>query len=962
MKWNPFVCLLLLGGSLAAYAGNVYEQTDRGVTVSITPEADHAVRLVRLEVWGDRLIRVSATPEPAFADPQSLIVITPQLTPSYEVTQRGDTVILATSEIRAHVLSSTGEVWFADKDGRLLLRENEGGGKTFTPITVEGTHGYSVRQVFESPDDEAFYGLGQHQADEFNYKGKNEELFQYNTKVSVPFIVSNKGYGVLLDSYSLCRFGNPNDYVQLGEVFTLYDADGREGALTGTYVPAKKTGAETLVRREDSLYFEHLVREDLSRVVNLPADFPLSGAQVTYEGSIEPSETGEFKFVLYYAGYTKVYIDGQLVVPERWRTAWNPNAYKFSVWLEGGRRVPVRIEWEPDGGVSYAGLRVMPLTDPAEQGKQSWWSEMTPQLDYYFIFGTDMDEVISGYRTLTGKSPIMPKWAMGFWQSRERYKTQDELLTVLNGFRDRNIPIDNIVLDWSHWPEDGWGSHEFDPERFPDPRGMVDSIHSLHAHMMISVWPKFYTTTEHYREFAERGWIYEQSVRDSLRDWIGKGYTYGFYDAYAPDARRLFWQQMYEHYYPLGIDAWWMDASEPNVRDCTDLQYRKDLCGPTALGPSTQYFNAYALMNAKAIYEGLRGVDPDRRVFQLTRSGFAGLQRYATSTWSGDIASRWEDMKAQISAGLNFAMIGIPYWSMDIGGFCVENRYVSAQREWNKTQTQTENADMKEWRELNTRWWQFGAFCPIFRTHGQYPYREPWEIAPEGHPAYASMVYYTRLRYILMPYIYSLAGMTWFKDYTIMRPLVMDFTSDAQVNDIGDQYMFGQALMVAPVYTYEARSREVYFPQAAGWYNFYDGTFCDGGGRRVVQAPYERIPLYVRAGSIVPCGMPMNYTDEKPADHLVVYVYQGANGEFTLYEDDGVSYGYEQGQYTLIPMTYDDDRQTLTIGKREGSFAGMLERRTFTIVTVCPDKAQPFDLEAKGIRVDYDGNELSVKL
>ena len=215
---------------------------------------------------------------------------------------------------------------------------------------------------------------------------------------------------------------------------------------------------------------------------------------------------------------------------------------------------------------------------------------------------------------------------------------------------------------------------------------------------------------------------------------------------------------MYEHYYPLGIDAWWMDASEPNVRDCTDLQYRKDLCGPTALGPSAEFFNAYALMNADAIYNGQRGVDNNKRVFLLTRSGFAGLQRYSTATWSGDIATRWEDMKAQISAGLNFAVSGIPYWTMDIGGFCVENRYVAGQKQWNETKT--ENADYKEWRELNTRWFQFGAFCPLYRAHGQYPLREPWEIAPEGHPAYKSIVYYTKLRYNLMPYIYSLAGMT----------------------------------------------------------------------------------------------------------------------------------------------------------------------------------------------------------
>ena len=355
---------------------------------------------------------------------------------------------------------------------------------------------------------------------------------------------------------------------------------------------------------------------------------------------------------------------------------------------------------------------------------------------------------------------------MGYCQSRERYKTSTEMIEALEGFRKRNIPIDNIVMDWSHWEEDAWGSHEFDRARFPDPKAMVDSIHDLNGRMMISVWPKFYVDTEHYKEFDEKGWMYTKAYDDGIKDWIGQGYHYGFYDAYAPEARKLFWEQMCDHYYPLGIDAWWMDASEPNIRDCTDMDYRKALCGPTALGSSTEFFNAYSIVNADAIYNGQRGVDNDKRVFLLTRSGFAGLQRYSTATWSGDIATRWEDMKAQISAGLNFAVSGIPYWTMDIGGFCVENRYVDAQNQWYATGR--ENADYKEWRELNTRWFQFGAFCPLYRAHGQYPFREPWEIAPEGHPAYESILYYSKLRYRLMPYIYSLAGLTWFEDYTIM--------------------------------------------------------------------------------------------------------------------------------------------------------------------------------------------------
>lgn len=922
-----------------------------GVTVKVEQVKEDGPALVRLQVLGDKIIKVSATPEKKFADLPSLMTV-PQIgRTEFDCEVEGDKVVLSTDEIKANVLISTGEVWFTDEEGNMILQENVGGGKSFTPIEVEGTTGYSSRQIFESPSDEAFYGLGQHQAEEFNYKGKNEQLYQYNTKVSVPFIVSNKNYGVLYDSYSICHFGNPSDYKQLGEVFKLYDKNGKEGCLTGTYKPEK---GETIVRDEPNLYFEHLVEPAMEKVINLPENFVFFNADVDYEGYLEAPETGDYQFILYYAGYTTVTVGGEVVVPERWRTAWNPNSYKFKVHLEKGKKTPIKVDWKPDGWVSYCGLRAYDLVPAEEQEKHSWWSEMTQQMDWYFIAGDDMDEVVSGYRTLTGKAQIMPKWAMGYWQSRERYKTSTEMIDVLAEFRRREIPIDNIVMDWSHWREDDWGGHEFDPERFPDPKGMVDSIHAMNGRMMISVWPKFYVDTEHYKEFDEKGWMYTKAYEDGVKDWIGKGYLYGFYDAYEPEARKLFWQQMYEHYYPLGIDAWWMDASEPNIRDCTNMEYRKALCGPTALGSSTEFFNAYALLNAEAIYDGQRSVDPDRRVFLLTRNGFAGLQRYSTATWSGDIATRWEDMKAQISAGLNFAISGIPYWTMDIGGFCVENRYVEGQELFNRTGK--ENADEKEWRELNTRWYQFGAFCPLFRAHGQYPFREVWNIAPEGHPCYESIVYYTELRYRLMPYIYTLAGMTHFEDYTIMRPLVMDFPKDKNVENIGEQYMFGPSYLVAPVYEYGARTRDMYFPACEGWYDAYDYEFVAGGQWKKVDAPYERMPLYVRAGSIVPMGEVMQYTDEKPADNLTIYVYTGADGEFTLYEDEGVNYNYEKGKYSEIEFEWDDDARELKVSDREGRYDGMLTEREFHFVLVDKDGAH------EPVSIYYTGKENKVRL
>ncbi|MDE5728265.1 MAG: DUF5110 domain-containing protein, partial [Duncaniella sp.] len=494
---------------------------------------------------------------------------------------------------------------------------------------------------------------------------------------------------------------------------------------------------------------------------------------------------------------------------------------------------------------------------------------------------------------------------------------------------------------------------ECDPARFPAPKGMVDSIHAMDAHVMVSVWPKFYASTEHFREFDRNGWMYRGAIRDSIRDWVGPGYLGSFYDAYRPEARKLFWSQLEDHYVPLDIDAWWMDASEPNIRDCTDIEYRKYLTTPTALGPSAKYFNAYALMNAEAIYDGQRGADPDRRVFLLTRSGFSGLQRYSTATWSGDIATRWEDMEAQISAGLNFAVSGIPYWTMDIGGFCVEDRYVKAQKHWDKTGEET--ADLREWRELNTRWYQFGAFAPLFRAHGQWPFREVYNIAPEGHPAYSSIVDYTKLRYRLMPYIYSLAGKTWLEDYTIMRPMVMDFAGDKAVRNLQDQYMFGPAFLVAPVCRYGARERDVYFPGGL-WYDFYTGKAVEGGQTLAVEAPYERMPLYVRGGSIIPVGGEIQYASQESPEPVAILVYAGRHGDFSLYEDEGTNYNYEKGFYTDIPISYDDNERTLTIGDRKGSFDGMKETRSFNIIFF-DGKSRP-----AARSVAYDGREVCVKL
>ena len=1016
----------LLGCFLAAQAADV---KTKGNIVTIRPDRGQA-KVVQLEVINDNIIRVRATSKDELpVKPQSLMIV-PQAPYKGEVkvtevpAKESEHLVtpacvyVKAKNVQAQVYTDNGAIRFFDGKSHPLLRETHlGPGKQFWDYTVperelgikggvqpteEQKHGLSWQMTFFSdPGSEAFYGLGQHQSEEFNMRGKNEDLFQYNTKVSVPFVLSTKNYGLLWDAYSYCRFGNPHDYLQLNRAFKLYDKQGREGHLTGTYTDAR---GRKIVRDEDSIYYEYGTpakseianRTDNGGIKNLPRGFNLAGANVVYEGFLEPStpvpsqpsgktlDESLYQFILYYAGYIKVYIDGEEVVAERWRTAWNPNAYKFDVNMKPGVKYHLRIEWKPDGGESYCGLRVAEPRNVYDRESLTIWCEMAKDMDYYFIAGQNMDEVISGYRTLTGKASLYPKWALGFWQSRERYKTQEELVSTLGEFRKRQIPIDNIVQDWNYWPEDQWGSHEFEASRYPNPQQMLDDVHAMHGRFMISVWPKFYVNTDNYKELDAKGWMYNQSPTDDIHDWVGRGYKNGFYDAYDAGARKVFWRQMDEKLYtglsgkvgkskksgkagaPASmVDAWWMDASEPNVRDCTPMWYRKALCGPTALGTSTEYFNAYSTVNADAIYNGQRGVwkgkKDEPRVFLLTRSGFAGEQRYSTATWSGDIGTRWEDMRAQMTAGLNYCMSGIPFWGMDQGGFCVENRYVQAQQLYDRTGQ--ENEDLKEWRELQCRWNQFGAFIPLFRSHGQWPLREIWNIAPDNHPAYKSFVYYDRLRYHLMPYLYSLAGWAHFKDYTLMRALVMDFNGDRKVENIGNQWMLGPALMACPVGYYKARNRSVYFPQQCGWYDLYTGNYTEGGHTMVVDAPYERIPVFVREGAIIPFGPAMQWSDEKAPELINLYVYAGQDGQFQLYEDEGTNYNYEKGQYATIDIRYDDATRTVSFDQRQGSFPGMLKQRSFNVVLVSKDAPKPLNLDnPEGKLVQYDGTAVSVKL
>lgn len=945
-----FVVIALDSSGGVAGPRDRFTRTADGVVVYPDGRYSGHTAAVRLLVVADNIIRVLSSPEgePCRQTESLITIYKTDSSLKWDVSQNDSEVVLKTRSIIASVRVSTGTVRFSDLSGRLIAAEKAVGGRSFEPVVFDGKSTWQIRQTFSTLPGEALYGLGQHQDGLVNYKGYRVDLFQNNTEVAVPFLVSSRNYGILWDNYSLSSVGDARPYQPLSAL-RLFSKKGEEGWLTGTYYNNRQhTGAGNIQQPASDIGYEWL--GDSKRL--LPAAFDPAGGSVVWEGAISAGTTGVHTFRVKYAGYIKVYIDGELLL-DRWRQAWNPGTALIRVPLEREKRVQVRIEWIPDGGESYLSMKWLGPLPAGQEDDLSFSSEAGGQLDYYFIYGSDLDAVVAGYRRLTGKATIVPKWAMGLWQSRERYKTEDEVLGTVREFRKRRIPLDNIVLDWNYWRQNEWGSQEFDAARFPSPDSMIRVLHGdYHTHFMISVWPKFYQGIAAYNEFDKNGWLYKRNVADGQRDWIGDGYVSTFYDAFDPAARRGFWTLLDHKLYRKGIDAWWMDASEPDILSNVSPLKRKEEMTPTALGPSAEWLNAYPLENARGIYEGQRSADSGRRVFILTRSAFAGSQRYGAAVWSGDIAARWSDMKNQIAAGINFSLSGIPYWTMDIGGFAVEHRFEEAKGE-----------DLEEWREQITRWYQLGAFCPLFRVHGQFPYREIFNVAPEDHPAYRSMLYYDRLRYRLLPYLYSLCGQVWKDDYTLMRGLAMDFSKDTAVLGLADEFMLGPSLLAAPVTAYKAREREVYLPAGQGWYDLYLGSFLEGGQRVRAAAPYERMPVYVKEGTILPLGPDLQYTDERPADTITLYVYKGRDADLTLYEDEGTNYNYEKGAFSTIAFHYDQAAGTLTIGRRNGSYPGILLKRTFRIECIAREKPLPIGGKGKHtLVITYTGGEKTLSL
>jgi alpha-D-xyloside xylohydrolase len=880
--------------------------------------------ILKLEVCAEDIVRVAFAKDADFFARRSLAAA-PKRCGGARVTVEAtnNQVALKTSRLEARVDLQTGAVSFLDAAGQLVLAEKPGG-RVLSPADVQGDKTFHVRQEWLPNADESLYGLGQHQLGLVDLKGYDLDLHQYNTSVVVPFLVSSRGYGILWDNTSYLRFGDTRPFEPIPAKY-LIDANGNPGGLTGSYY-AGAHFEKPAGRRVDAVIDIETPDRLLRPNTRLHPDLPTQGdVSVRWEGALAPDTTGDHLLQTFSNAGVKLWLDDRLLI-DHWRQGWLPWKDLAKVRLEAGRRYRLRLEWSKDQGEDT--LRLL-WKLPAAEPRTSLWSEVGEGVDYYFMYGPALDKVVAGYRRVTGDAPMMPIWAFGLWQCRERYKTAQESLDVLEGFRSRGFPVDNIVQDWFYWKEDSWGTHQFDPARFPDPAGWIKAIHDkYHARLMISVWPKFYSGTDNFKALRARGFLYEPDLAEGERDWVG--YPYTFYDAFNPEARKLFWSQVERELVVKDVDAWWMDATEPELVHGPTLEGLRTHMHPTALGTGARVLNAFPLVSSQAVYEGQRASTPDKRVFILTRSAFAGSQRYAAATWSGDITATWTAMRQQIAAGLGFSVSGIPYWTMDSGGFAVPARFA---------RRNPSADDLEEWRELQARWFQFATFVPLLRIHGQFPYREPWQNGGESHPAYQAELKFDRIRYRLLPYVYSSAGAVTHEAGTLLRPLVMDFAGDTRARGLADEFLFGPSLLVSPVTTYKARSRSVYLPRGAGWYDLWTGAARAGGSTLDAPAPYDAIPVFVKAGSILPLGPELQYTTELAWDPIHVYVYAGADASFTLYEDEGVNYGYEKGAFSRIPILWNDKTQTLTIGRREGSFPGMLASRSFRVSVV--SKAKP---------------------
>ena len=804
---------------------------------------------MRIEICGDRVVHVVVSRTSELPSPKVPIVTQPCRANNVQVKVGQTETRLSTQAMTVTVDAASGAVSFLSRDGTPVLTEPKQSGKAFDVPSVFETKTWPVQQTFLSPADESLYGLGQHQEGIFNLRGVPIRLHQANTNISVPFLLSSKGYGILWNNASLTDFN--------------------------------------------------------------PADQSIAIDPNTGKGKFTTGAKGVFGFVLTSDNrkQLELEVDGQRVIDIQ--NVWTPTSASGAVDLEANKEYQVSAH----GGAGGVQLAVRAPSDTT-----TFRSEVGQAIDYYFFYGPELNRVIANYRLLTGEAPLFPKWAYGYWQCRERYHSQQEILDVAAEFRRRKIPVDVLVQDWQYWGKYGWNAMKFDEDQYPQPKEMLDKLHLENLHMMISVWSRSGEDTDVYKRMAAHSFLIPETP------WT---------DFFNPDAQTVFWSELKTGLFRDGMDGWWMDASEP------EFDVLKDK--PTFLGNGDAVRNAYPLYVTKAIYEGQRATRDGKRVVILTRSAFAGQQRNAAASWSGDITANWATLRRQISAGLSFSMSGLPYWTTDVGGFFrPDDQYTS-----------------DAYHELLIRWFQYGAFCPIFRVHG---YKSNAEIWNYGTNVENVLTQYDELRYRLLPYIYSAAWGVTNRGETLMRALPLEFWSDPRARAISDQFLFGPALLINPVTTPGGTQRPLYLPAGSEWVDFWTGTRTSGGQTITADAPLDRIPIYARAGSIVPLG-PQAESVAAASNPIELRIYTGANGAFNLYEDEGDDYDYEHGAYTVIPLYWDDKALTLTIGERRGSFPGMLEHRTVRVVIVREGHGTGIAQSSEAdTTIDYQGKPKSVQV
>jgi alpha-D-xyloside xylohydrolase len=801
-------------------------------------------RRLRIAFITEAIARITLTEGKPFATRPSRLVTAASRFTGYQLRETAADFEISTPALTLTVAKVTGAIRYADAAGKRLAREPARGGKSlagkkvfrnvFLPgavaaagqsidgaraaatefKTVFDRDAFEAKLEFEFAADEAIFGLGSHEEGYGNLRGKTRELYQQNMKIVVPYFVSTRGYGVLLDCGSLMTF-----------------RDGADGA--------------------------------------------------------------------------------------------------------------------------------------------GWWADVVEELDFYFIGGGSFDAVTRHVHELTGPAPMLPKWAFGYAQSKERYVNARELVAVVREYRRRKIPLDLIVLDWKSWPNGaGWGQKSFDPVRFPDPPALTRELHALGARLMVSIWPIMTGDGPDQRELQARGLM------------LGNQSTY---NAFLPEARECYWAQAERGLFAAGVDAWWCDCTEPFEADWSgetkpEPQERRRL----NTGASKKYLDAgqinlYSLLHSQGIYEGQRRATPAKRVVNLTRSGYAGQHRYATICWNGDICATWQTLRRCIPEGVNFCATGEPFWTVDIGGFFINHdpklwfwrgdyadgcRGLTDMNALEPDPRDTGCRDLGFW-ELYTRWLQYAAFLPLFRSHGTDAAREIWRFGDAGSPFYDAIAKYIRLRYQLIPYIYSLAAQVTRNGRAMLRAVALDFPGDPATHDLTDEFLFGPALLVCPVTTpmyYEknsqplagvAKSRSVYLPAGTGWFDFWTNQVYAGGQTLTAAAPLETIPLFVRAGTLLPLTEVMQFTDEIPDAPYELRIYPGADGEFTLYEDAGDNYDYESGGSATVRLAWNEARRELVIHAREGTFATLVKTREFRLVFISPSGRETQ-------RVIYSGAEIKI--